>query len=847
MPKKKKKHKTPLAKIMQTATALTRKVPVSVNMIVKNCAKQLGECLSSLQNGFLCQDDEIIVVDTGSTDDTIQVAKAFGAKVIARPDLRKDVGALVKEWLPEQYELWGQEGQFDQGCVLDFAEARQVALDASKHDAIFWIDSDDIWEEHQPGSFRSVVDQYWGQRDSFFLNYVYSFDKEDGRVTTMLKRERVVDKRKYYWKGKCHETLIPKDGVATLGPCFFPNLASAIIHKHARGDHRYSDIRNYCIIRSEIEADLAAGRTPDTRSLFYMGNACRGLELHDEALNMYSKVRAASGSRDDVYSCAYYKGLIYLNPNVRRGLDAYDMAFDCIRIKPEDPRGYFLVARACTVLERYEESLHWFGVGRTLPEPTETLHSYDPEHIHSLPLIAAAHAAKELDREDLVDKYVGELVSKRADHPEVQRCQEIVKQWKAGKRLTEAVGSVAHNLAEGTQKEKMDQLTELVSKLNAVPPDLEKQGIGKREPVDERPKGNPDVAFFCGHTAEPWGPENMKTGIGGSEKMVLCMAPRLQKRGARVTVYCNVPPEQRGLHKETGVIWRHWSEFDMKRERDAMILWRGVAMVEMPCPAKKRIVWCHDVQSPAAWTNKRIALLDEAWLLSEFHKSTLGKEVIEKLGDKIRLTRNGLDRSLFEGPAPERKKNRVIYCSSPDRGVLTSIKAFQKAFKDDKAAELHICYGFSPHYYKWALASQYAHVPDVNRDVDLWDYVRSVMRACDNDQRITYHGRISWSDLANLMRSSGVWLYPTRFHEISCMAAMEAQAAGMTIVSVDNFALSETLDWDQPGTYDSVIETAGECLAGVYDLDFDREAKAKWACDKFDFEPLADDWIDRLR
>jgi len=843
----KKNRKTSLSQIMATAKPLDRKVPISINMIVKNCAKQLADCLASLERGFRCQGDELIVVDTGSTDNTVQVAKSFGAKVIERPDLRKDVGKLVKEWLPEHYELWGKEGQFDKGCVLDFAEARTVALEASKHDAIFWIDSDDIWEEEHPGAFRNVIDKHWGERDSFFLNYVYAFDKEDGNVTTVLKRERVVDKNTYYWKGKCHETLIPRPGSQPKGAAFFPPLNSAIVHRHARTDHTFSDIRNYCIIRNEVEEDLMNGRQPDTRSLFYMGNACRGLELNDQAINMYRKVRKMSGSRDDVYSCAYYVGLIYLHPNVQRPLDAYDQGFDCIRIKPEDPRGYYLVARASAALSRNEESLHWFSVGRSLPEPTETLHSYDPQHISSLPLIMAAHAAKELDRTDLVDKYISELVSKRANHPEVKRCQEIVQNWKAGKMLTESIVAVAHNLIGADQNQKMAKIRELISGLQAVPADLEKQGLGRPEPVDERPKGKPDVVFFCGQTEEPWGPENMKTGIGGSEKMVLCMAPRLQARGARVTVYANVPVEQRGLNEETGVIYRHWSEFDMGRERDTVIFWRNVGMVETPIPAKKRIVWCHDVQSPGAWTNKRIALLDQAWLLSDFHISTLGEDVKERLGDKLVKTRNGIDRSLFEGEAPERKIDRVIYCSSPDRGVLTAINAFQKAFKGNKDARLEICYGFSPHYYKWARDAQYAAVCDMNRDVDLWDYVRSVMSACDNDPRITYHGRINWQDLAKLMRSSGTWLYPTRFAEISCMAAMEAQASGMTVVSVAKFALAETIDFEYPGNYDATLDTTAECLKGVYDTKFDRDAKARWACDRFDFEPLADEWMNRLR
>ena len=50
-------------------------------MIVKNEEEQLPRCLDSIKD--FC--DEIIVVDTGSEDDTIKIAKSFGAKVYRHP------------------------------------------------------------------------------------------------------------------------------------------------------------------------------------------------------------------------------------------------------------------------------------------------------------------------------------------------------------------------------------------------------------------------------------------------------------------------------------------------------------------------------------------------------------------------------------------------------------------------------------------------------------------------------------------------------------------------------------------------------------------------------------------
>ncbi|RLB04217.1 MAG: glycosyltransferase, partial [Deltaproteobacteria bacterium] len=54
---------------------------LSVCMIVKNEEKMLPKCLESIREVA----DEIIIVDTGSTDNTVAIAESFGAKVYFHP------------------------------------------------------------------------------------------------------------------------------------------------------------------------------------------------------------------------------------------------------------------------------------------------------------------------------------------------------------------------------------------------------------------------------------------------------------------------------------------------------------------------------------------------------------------------------------------------------------------------------------------------------------------------------------------------------------------------------------------------------------------------------------------
>ena len=82
---------------------------IAAAIIVKNESEHLRRCLGSIQD--FC--DEIIVVDTGSTDETVSIAESFGARVLHKP--------------------WKN----------DFAASRNFALDAVTAEWVLYIDADE--------------------------------------------------------------------------------------------------------------------------------------------------------------------------------------------------------------------------------------------------------------------------------------------------------------------------------------------------------------------------------------------------------------------------------------------------------------------------------------------------------------------------------------------------------------------------------------------------------------------------------------------------------------------------------------------------------------------------------
>lgn len=99
---------------------------ISVSMIVKNEQDMLPKCLKSIQ-----QCDEIVVVDTGSTDNTIQIAKDAGAKVYT-----------------------------DYKWADNFSEARNVSKSKCTGDWLLIIDADEILETSMP-IIRELIGQKW--------------------------------------------------------------------------------------------------------------------------------------------------------------------------------------------------------------------------------------------------------------------------------------------------------------------------------------------------------------------------------------------------------------------------------------------------------------------------------------------------------------------------------------------------------------------------------------------------------------------------------------------------------------------------------------------------------------
>ncbi len=803
-------------------------IPISICVIAKNEAKNMGPFRKTVRELISHPKDEVVFVDTGSTDGTKALAKKYGWRVIEAPHLcTQRLATLGEKWLPKHWTDWKDQPHFDGGILESFSAARQISFDAAQNEICLWLDLDDSVEN--PQFLRPMID--WAFKDctngAIFLRYDYAHDPIDHAVTTTLFRERIVTKSTWMWKGLCHETILPRTdelrGTAKL--VRDPACPIFVVHRNPK-PHKFSDLRNYIVLRNDLESNK---EYRDPRTLFYLGNACRGLGEHLEAIRWYMEFVKRSGSRDDIYSA--WLSTIGAWCELNRPYKALTAANEAKRILPHDPRAYYSAANCWMKLENWANVIAEVKLGDCFPM-RDTLHAVDPCGVYFQPAALAAIAAKELRLPDEAVQFAARAMEARNQLPLAREFLTDLRQWADAEKYGQDVMRVIQYAPD--QNAAVQALR--------LPPHYVEFGMGEKEKVVYKPiEGNPTIAFWCGLSPEAWGPNSYKEGMGASEKMVILMASNLVSQGYNVTVYCACSTPNVIVN---GVKWMHTANFNPDLYRDFLVIWRAPRILEaVPFRAGKIFVWMHDVGSNAWWTPPVLARIDKVMFLSQFQRS-LHPAVPD---DKVYITRNAIDFDLqiYKG---EPRTKKIIYCSSPDRGMKTAIQQFKRSGLARLGYTLHLFYSFTKVFKINAMKQGYTFIPEEGLERNMYEYWDECMELCDG-KTVIYRGRVGWDVLATEFKTAEIWFYPTKFDEISCVSAMEAMAAGCKVVATKYAALAETLA-GYPLLYEVTdLSRAGEVLRQAADDAKYGEAEITAAMKysaRFNSLPLAREWAAQL-
>jgi tetratricopeptide (TPR) repeat protein len=145
---------------------------LSLCMIVRDEQEMLPRCLSAVAGAV----DEIVVVDTGSSDATIEIARSFGALVIEHQ--------------------WSDS----------FAEARNVSFDAALGEWLMFLDADEVLASEDVPLLRSLTGRTW--REAFYLRETNHTGELGGGSAVTHNALRVLRNRpEYRFEGRVHEQI----------------------------------------------------------------------------------------------------------------------------------------------------------------------------------------------------------------------------------------------------------------------------------------------------------------------------------------------------------------------------------------------------------------------------------------------------------------------------------------------------------------------------------------------------------------------------------------------------------------------------------------------------------------
>jgi glycosyltransferase involved in cell wall biosynthesis len=146
-------------------------------MIVRDEEKNLANCLESVRGIF----DEIVVVDTGSTDRTVEIARSFGAKV------------------------------FDSVWVDSFSAARNEALSHATGDFAFWLDADDVVEPAEQEKLRELLGRLRaGEQVAYVVRCACDPSPDGTGGDTVVDHIRLFPLRDdARWTYRVHEQILP--------------------------------------------------------------------------------------------------------------------------------------------------------------------------------------------------------------------------------------------------------------------------------------------------------------------------------------------------------------------------------------------------------------------------------------------------------------------------------------------------------------------------------------------------------------------------------------------------------------------------------------------------------------
>lgn len=627
--------------------------------------------------------------------------------------------------------------------IDDFAAARNASFAPVKTDYVMWMDLDDVLSDK--AAFTSWRDTVMGISDLWLATYHYTVDA-NGKPVCSFARERVIKNHMgLKWNYFVHEGIEAKSPVKSPLVCQYATSWS-VVHKRTAADAEKDKTRNLSLFQKHKDR-------LDHRMRYYYG---KELFEHQKPLEAITQLLEAVSSEKleahDRIMGVQYAAMSAMQLNQPQ--QAISLAHQGMQLDPNRAEFYVIVGDCYVKLGKLAESMPFYSAAsqcrfREKEGPQGAIYSHE-ESYKQYPL--------------------NQLAKVHANMGDLDRAEQVA-----------------------SQAAKFGPNAETIGILGEIQTVREKSGLT----IKVTKKQTEDIIFSC-HPGGPyeWDEDVYQyKGIGGSETAVVEMAHHLAKLTHRKVLVFNNRDKAKSFG---GVHYLPASELPMYCALNipkVNIAWRhNIKLTDAPT-----YVWCHDLTTMGIEN----AHFTKVLALSEFHRDFLVNLCGVKR-DKILVTANGINPERWRTEfAPKRDPMRVIFSSSPDRGLDRAMRVMDHVVKEIPEARLEAYYGF-----------------DNMLKLGHKEHVARLQKMIDERPYVTYNGNVSQTELTSAMQQSAVWLYPTNFLETFCITALEAICSGTYPIVRSFGALKDTLRGAHKNGLTELVE---------YDCETDEEIR-HYAC-----------------
>lgn len=291
---------------------------LSACMIVKNEEKNIERCIKSYRNVV----DEIIVVDTGSTDRSIELAKALGADV------------YFFEWID------------------DFAAAKNYAISKAQGDWIIFLDADEFFPRETAAEIPRLIRGGKGQLVDAVFCKMYNIDETSQQVLNEMIQVRLFrNSDEIVYEGPVHEKLVSKGGA--LKTILADEKKIYIYHTGYSETLKIKKAeRNIQLLLKQMK-----GNSDNAEQFYHLSRAYSAMDNYDESIQYAQKFLAMGNVSKEHERNIYYTliGDMILNKTSKKAIE--EVVQKAISCEPKDAMPYMLLGQYYFNLKMYGEAL----------------------------------------------------------------------------------------------------------------------------------------------------------------------------------------------------------------------------------------------------------------------------------------------------------------------------------------------------------------------------------------------------------------------------------------------------------------------------------------------------------